>query len=106
MTYGAPRDESDLPAYLTRVRGGREPTAELVAEMARRYRAIGGAPLVRISEAQAAALERGLGAPFRVRAALRFSRSSIRGVGQQLAGHAPEARCLVACPSGAVRLKE
>src|SRR5207245_11663486 len=91
MTYGAPRDESDLPAYLTRVRGGREPAAELVAEMARRYRSIGGSPLIRISEAQAAALERELGAGFRVRAAVRFSQPSIERVAQQLAdqGDAP-----------------
>src|SRR5439155_1685439 len=47
MTYGAPRDERDVPAYLARVRGGRTPSDEVVAEIARRYRVIGGSPLVR-----------------------------------------------------------
>src|SRR5207253_9204897 len=42
MTYGAPRDPSDVPAYLTRVSGGRVPSAELATEMTRRYRIIGG----------------------------------------------------------------
>ena len=32
MTYGAPRDDADLPGYLARVRGGREPEPALVSE--------------------------------------------------------------------------
>jgi len=98
MTYGAPRDESELPAYLARVRGGREPTAELVAEMARRYRAIGGSPLVRITEAQAAALERELGAGYRVRAAMRFSEPSIERVAHELAVQVDELVGIVLSP--------
>ena len=98
MTYGAPRDESDLPAYLTRVRGGREPAAELVAEMARRYRAIGGSPLIRLSEAQAAALERELGVGYRVRAAMRFSDPSIAHVAHELAGEVDELVGIVLSP--------
>src|SRR5437870_2385862 len=98
MTYGAPRDESDLPAYLTRVRGGREPAAELVAEMARRYRAIGGSPLVRMTQAQAAALERELGVGYRVRAAMRFSDPSIAHVAHELAGEVDELVGIVLSP--------
>ncbi|HKY49773.1 MAG TPA: ferrochelatase [Candidatus Limnocylindria bacterium] len=61
MTYGAPRDDADLPRYLAAVRGGREPSAELITEMRRRYATIGGSPLVRITRAQANALEAELG---------------------------------------------
>jgi ferrochelatase len=77
MTYGAPRDDADLPAYLARVRGGRVPDETLVAEMRRRYARIGGSPLVRITESQAAAVEAELGAGFRVRAGMRYSEPAI-----------------------------
>ena len=77
MTYGAPRDDAELPAYLARVRGGREPDGALVEEMRRRYARIGGSPLVAITEAQAAALEAALGPEFRVRAGMRYSAPAI-----------------------------
>jgi ferrochelatase len=77
MTYGAPRDDADLPRYLAAVRGGREPAADLVAEMRRRYALIGGSPLVRITRAQAAALEAELGGGFAAAAGMRFSTPSI-----------------------------
>ena len=77
MTYGAPRDDADLPGYLARVRGGRVPDDALVSEMRRRYERIGGSPLVRITEAQAAALEAALGPGFRVRAGMRYSEPTI-----------------------------
>jgi protoporphyrin/coproporphyrin ferrochelatase len=73
MTYGAPESDADLPAYLARVRGGRAPDDALVAEMRRRYARIGGSPVVRLTEDQAAALERELGPGFRVRAGMRYS---------------------------------
>jgi len=58
MTYGSPAaDLHDLPQYLAAVRGGREPSAELVEEFRRRYELIGGSPLIPITLAQAAALE-------------------------------------------------
>lgn len=61
MTYGSPADDlHDLPEYLAAVRGGREPSGELVAEFRRRYEAIGGSPLIPITRAQAAALEASL----------------------------------------------
>ena len=76
MTYGAPAGDADVAAYLGRVRG-REPTPELVLEMRRRYRLIGGSPLVEITRAQAEALARVLGRDFRVRAGMRFSEPGI-----------------------------
>ena len=58
MTYGSPADDlHDLPQYLAAVRGGREPSDELVAEFRRRYELIGGSPLIPITRAQAAAVE-------------------------------------------------
>jgi ferrochelatase len=58
MTYGSPADDlHDLPDYLAAVRGGSEPSDELVAEFRRRYQAIGGSPLIAITRDQAAAVE-------------------------------------------------
>ena len=85
MTYGAPAGDQDVAAYLGRVRG-REPAPELVTEMRRRYGLIGGSPLVEITRAQAEALERVLGADYRVRAGMRFSEPTIEAeVGALLA---------------------
>src|SRR5256885_16732929 len=76
MTYGAPLGDEDVAAYLGRVRG-HPPPAELVAEMRRRYRLIGGSPLVEITRRQADALCAVLGQDFRVRAGMRFSEPAI-----------------------------
>lgn len=77
MTYGSPAslERDDIGAYLARVRGGREPVAELVDEFTRRYRIIGGSPLIEITRAQAAALEGALGWPVEI--GMRFSEPSI-----------------------------
>jgi protoporphyrin/coproporphyrin ferrochelatase len=77
MTYGAPSGDDDLPRYLAAVRGGRAPSEELVREMSRRYALIGGSPLIRLTQAQAAALERELGAGHVVAAGMRFSAPTI-----------------------------
>jgi ferrochelatase len=68
MTYGSPRDLDDVGAYITRVRGGREPSPELLTEFRRRYEVIGMSPLIDITRRQAAALEEFLGADFLVAA--------------------------------------
>jgi ferrochelatase len=77
MTYGSPAslEREDVGAYLTRVRGGREPDPELLDEFTRRYRVIGGSPLIEITRAQAAALSDSLGWPVEV--GMRFSEPSI-----------------------------
>jgi len=84
MTYGAPRDDADLPRYLAAVRGGREPASDLVTEMRRRYALIGGSPLVRITQSQAAALEGELGDGYVAAAAMRFSEPTIAGASRGL----------------------
>lgn len=77
MTYGSPAslEREDVRIYLARVRGGREPDAWLVEEFARRYRVIGGSPLIDITRNQAADLARVLGWPVEV--GMRFSEPSI-----------------------------
>jgi protoporphyrin/coproporphyrin ferrochelatase len=77
MTYGSPAslEREDVRAYLARVRNGREPDPELVDEFTRRYRVIGGSPLVDITRRQAAALEASLEWPVAV--GMRFSEPSI-----------------------------
>ena len=90
MTYGSPAslDREDIRAYLSRVRGGREPDAWLVDEFTRRYRVIGGSPLVEITRGQAAALAESCGWPVEV--GMRFSEPSIRVGLAALAGRGVE----------------
>lgn len=77
MTYGSPAslDREDVRSYLARVRGGREPDEALVDEFTRRYRVIGGSPLIAIARTQAAELSRVLGWPVEI--GMRFSEPSI-----------------------------
>ena len=80
MTYGSPDDYDDMPRYISAVRGGRPVSDEVVAEFRRRYAAIGGSPLIPITQAQAAAVEkrlRGDGVDSRVVAGMRFSEPTI-----------------------------
>jgi ferrochelatase len=77
MTYGSPAslERQDIRDYLARVRGGREPDADLVDEFTRRYRVIGGSPLVEITRGQAEALADCLGWPVEI--GMRFSEPSM-----------------------------
>ena len=62
MAHGTPSSLDDMPEYLRLVRGGRPPSAELVAEMRHNYEAIGGrSPLTEMTLAQAEALRARLG---------------------------------------------
>jgi ferrochelatase len=64
MAYGSPSTADDIRPYFEDVRGGRPVSDEAVAELAERYRRIGGrSPLDEVTEAQRAALERELGLP-------------------------------------------
>jgi ferrochelatase len=86
MTYGSPASlqREDIRDYLARVRGGREPDAGLVEEFTRRYRVIGGSPLVEITRGQAKALADCLAWPVEV--GMRFSEPSILTGLAELAG--------------------
>jgi len=62
LAHGTPESLDQMPEYLTRVRGGRPPSPELVEEMRGNYAAIGGrSPLTDLTRAQAAALSAALG---------------------------------------------
>ncbi len=66
MAYGTPAGPDDIEAYYTHVRRGRPPTPELLDDLVRRYRAIGGAsPLATRTLAQASVIADALdqGAP-------------------------------------------
>jgi ferrochelatase len=72
MAHGTPDSLDDMPEYLTRVRGGRPPSDELVEEMRHNYAAIGGrSPLTALTLAQADALAAALGAGFVVAVGMR-----------------------------------
>jgi len=79
MTYGSPATLDDIPVYIKNVYGGREPSEEVLTEFRRRYALIGGSPLIRITNEQAAALQEELnrestdGTTYRVHAGMRFS---------------------------------
>lgn len=88
MTYGSPSGSDDMPRYLAAVRGGRPASDEVVEEFRRRYRLIGGSPLIPITLAQAAAVQdrlAELGVEARATAGMRFSEPSIAAGLQQLA---------------------
>jgi ferrochelatase len=62
LTFGSAVTSADVPAYLRSVRGGGEPSAELVQEFRRRFDVIGRSPLIDITLEQAAALQARLAA--------------------------------------------
>ena len=67
MAYGTPATPDDIEAYYTHVRRGRPPTPELLADLRRRYEAIGGtSPLLQLSRQQAAGVQAALGDGFLV----------------------------------------
>jgi ferrochelatase len=62
MAYGTPATPDGVEAYYTHVRRGRPPTPELLADLRRRYAAIGGtSPLLERTRAQAAGVQAALG---------------------------------------------
>ncbi len=57
MAYGTPSTPDDVEAYYTRIRHGRAPTPELLADLVRRYNAIGGtSPLAQRTADQVAGI--------------------------------------------------
>jgi ferrochelatase len=63
MAYGTPQAPDEIEGYYTHIRRGRPPTPEQLAELAGRYRAIGGvSPLAERTRAQVAAISDALDA--------------------------------------------
>ncbi len=58
MAYGTPRSPDEILPYYTDIRRGRPPTDEALADLTRRYEAIGGvSPLATLTEAQRDAIQ-------------------------------------------------
>ena len=86
MAHGTPSSLDEMPEYLTLVRGGRPPSAELVHEMRENYGAIGGrSPLTDITQAQAAALRARLGPDIPVAVGMRNWKPFIKDALAELA---------------------
>ena len=63
MAYGTPRSPAEILPYYVDIRRGRPPTDEQLADLTRRYEAIGGvSPLAELTEAQQRALQGALDA--------------------------------------------
>jgi ferrochelatase len=63
MAHGTPRTTEEIAPFYTRIRRGRPPDGEQLAELERRYRSIGGlSPLTQRTQAQVAALREALDA--------------------------------------------
>jgi protoporphyrin/coproporphyrin ferrochelatase len=91
MAYGSPADRSDILRYYTDIRRGRPPSEEQLAELTRRYDAIGGvSPLLERTEAQRAAvqdaLDRTRPGAFDVVLGLKHSDPTIEAAVAELAG--------------------
>jgi protoporphyrin/coproporphyrin ferrochelatase len=81
MAYGGPGSLDEVEPYLLDVRGGRPTPPELVAEIRSRYARIGGrSPIRELTEGQAAALARALGAEWPVYVGMRHWHPYIKEV--------------------------
>lgn len=104
MSYGTPGGPEQVEAYYTHVRRGRPPTPELLADLRRRYEAIGGvSPLAERTRAQAdglqAALERRSPGSFRVFVAAKHAPPFIEeGVAEMAAAGLDRAVAMVLAP--------
>ena len=78
MAYGTPSSREQIAEYYTDIRRGRPPTDEQLADLTRRYDAIGGTfPLREITERQASALRRALGDGYRVALGMKHATPTI-----------------------------
>ena len=88
LAHGAPDTLEDLGPFLTHIRGGRAPSAEVVAETRRRYESFGGrSPLTEITMAQASSLADALAGQWPVLVGMRHAPPFIADV---LAGAAAQ----------------
>jgi ferrochelatase len=93
LAYGGPQCLADVPAYLSGVRGGREPSPGLVEEFTDRYRQIGGrSPLIEITHSTAVRLREVLGMPVYV--GMRYWQPSVEEAVARMA--ADDIRCCIA----------
>lgn len=104
MTYGSPATLDDIPIYLKHVYGGRDASAEVIAEFRRRYALIGGSPLLHITQEQAQALQEKLnkestdGTSYHVMAGMRFAPPFIADVLPEVAAGADKLVGIIMSP--------
>lgn len=72
MTYGSATEAEHVRDYFEHIYPGKA-SPELIADFEHRYRVTGGSPLIRITQEQAALLEKELGERYVVRAGMRHS---------------------------------
>ena len=88
MAYGTPASADDVAAYYTHIRRGRPPTDEQLADLARRYEAIGGAsPLRARTEAQVACIAHALGDGWDVALGYKHASPFIEDAASSLSSH-------------------
>src|SRR5947209_14781703 len=86
MAYGTPRDRDDIEAYYTDIRRGRAPTPELLADLVRRYDALGGSfPLRDITDRQVARIRSALGPSYAVALGTKHSTPKVEDGVRELA---------------------
>jgi ferrochelatase len=88
MAYGTPAAPDDVEAYYTHVRRGRPPTPEQLADLQRRYDAIGGtSPLLERTEAQCRGVQAALDrhGPFTVQLGMKHARPFVEDAVERLA---------------------
>jgi ferrochelatase len=91
MAYGTPRDRDDIATYYTDIRRGRAPTPELLADLVRRYDALGGTfPLREITDRQVAAIADALGSDYTVTLGTKHSVPKVEDGVQELADRGVE----------------
>ncbi len=100
MAYGTPATPADVEAYYTHVRRGRPPPPDLLADLRRRYDAIGGtSPLLERTRAQASGLAAALGDGYVVELGMKHAPPFIEdGVERLVAAGAGRAVGLVLAP--------
>ena len=86
MAYGTPRDRDDIETYYTDIRRGRPPTPELLADLVRRYDALGGTfPLRDITDRQVGRIRARLGPRYAVTLGTKHSTPKVEDGVRELA---------------------
>ncbi|HET7722784.1 MAG TPA: ferrochelatase [Acidimicrobiales bacterium] len=100
MAYGTPATPGDVEAYYTHVRRGRPPAPEQLADLRRRYDAIGGtSPLLARTREQAAGIQAALGDEFLVELGMKHAAPFIEdGVAALVAAGVPRIIGVVLAP--------
>jgi ferrochelatase len=93
LAHGTIRELSELPDFLRKIRRGREPSSQLIAELTHRYEAIGGSPLLRTTQAQARAVSEATGLPSFV--AMRLWHPSVEEVMPEVVSAGVRRLCLL-----------